>query len=95
MRTINISEFKKHLSAYLKHVRNGEEIIIRDGDRPIARIVPVPSDPLSEHEWQLVASGAITLPQEKMDWDKFFAISVGDVSHEDAVQAAIESRGKW
>jgi hypothetical protein len=45
-----------------------------------------------QHEAKLVASGAMTLPLEEMDWDAFFAEPVGNVSHDIAVQAAIEGR---
>ena len=30
MRSVNIGELKNQLSGYLQHVRNGEEIVIRD-----------------------------------------------------------------
>jgi prevent-host-death family protein len=93
MRTVNIGELKNQLSAYLQYVRNGEEIIIRDRNTPVARILPIHADSLSEHEARLVASGAMTLPLEEMDWDAFFAEDVGNVPHDIAVQAAIEGRG--
>jgi len=81
MRTVNIGELKNQLSAYLQYVRNGEEVIVRDRNTPVARILPIPADSLSEHEAKLVASGA------------FFAEDVGNVPHDIAVQAAIEGRG--
>jgi prevent-host-death family protein len=93
MRTVNIGELKNQLSAYLQFVRNGEEIIVRDRNTPVARILPIPADSLSEHEAQLVATGAMTLPLEEMDWDAFFAEPLGNVPHDLAVQAAIEGRG--
>jgi len=93
MRTVNIGELKNQLSAYLQHVRNGEEVIVRDRNTPVARILPIHADSLSEHEAKLVASGAMTLPLEEMDWDAFFAEDVGNVPHDIAVQAAIEGRG--
>jgi prevent-host-death family protein len=41
MRMVNIAELKKHLSRYLKIVRSGEEIIICNRNRPIARMVAI------------------------------------------------------
>ena len=41
MKSVNIAELKNHLSAYLNKVRGGEEIVVRDRDLPIARIVPL------------------------------------------------------
>ena len=92
MRTVNIGELKNQLSAYLQYVRNGEEVIVRDRNTPVARFLPIHTDSLSQHEAKLVASGAMTLPLEEMDWDAFFAEPVGNVPHDIAVQAAIEGR---
>jgi prevent-host-death family protein len=98
MRTVNIGELKNQLSSYLQHVRNGEEIVIRDRSTPIARILPFHLDPASEREQQLVASGAMRMPEEEMNWDAFFNETVADpdaasVSREAAIQAVIDSRG--
>lgn len=41
MRTeVKIAQFKSRLSQYLKSVRRGHEIIVKDRDTPIARVVP-------------------------------------------------------
>lgn len=49
-----------------------------------------------QHEAKLVASGAMTLPLEEMDWDAFFAEDIGeDVSPEVVAAAVEESRGQW
>lgn len=37
---VGVAELKAHLSEYLRQVRAGESIVIRDRDRPIARLVP-------------------------------------------------------
>jgi len=41
MSTVNIHEAKTHLSAILKRVESGEEILIAKSGRPIARISPL------------------------------------------------------
>jgi prevent-host-death family protein len=91
MRTVNIGTLKNQLSAYLKYVRNGEEVIVRDRNVPVARILPFSSADLSDEEAQLVASGKMTLPQDPspIDWDAFLAIPSGNVSAE-AVMEAID-----
>ena len=43
MKTVNIGTLKNKLSAYLQDVRNGEEVIVQDRKKPIARIVPIRS----------------------------------------------------
>jgi antitoxin (DNA-binding transcriptional repressor) of toxin-antitoxin stability system len=45
MSAVNISELKDNLSHYLRRVRRGETILVRDRDRVIARIEPAgPAD---------------------------------------------------
>jgi prevent-host-death family protein len=39
--TAGISEFKAHLSEYLREVQNGHEITVLDHKRPVARVVPI------------------------------------------------------
>lgn len=43
MRTVEIAELKDRLSEHLRAVEHGtvSEIIVTDGDRPVARIVPI------------------------------------------------------
>jgi len=93
MRTVNIGDLKNQLSSYLQLVRNGEEVIVRDRNLPVARILPIENAGLSDHEKRLVASGAMKLPQREMDWEAFWALPKSKVSHRAAVRAAIESRG--
>jgi antitoxin (DNA-binding transcriptional repressor) of toxin-antitoxin stability system len=93
MKTVNIGELRDQLSAYLQYVRSGEEVVIRDRGVAVARILPLRSASESEEEARLVASGAMRLPQQKMDWKLFFSLPKGNVSREVAVDAAIESRG--
>lgn len=41
MKSVNIAELKNHLSEYLNVVKAGEEILVRDRNQPVARIVPL------------------------------------------------------
>ncbi|HME56770.1 MAG TPA: hypothetical protein VKF63_00410 [Terracidiphilus sp.] len=94
MRTVNIGVLKNQLSAYLQYVRNGEEVVVRDRNVPVARILPftLPLPPEGDHEAEvayLIATGQARAPKEKMDWDAFWALPAGNVSDE-AVKEAIE-----
>ena len=40
-RTVPVSQAKARLSEYLRQVRGGEEVVITERGRPIARLVPV------------------------------------------------------
>jgi prevent-host-death family protein len=95
MRTVNIGILKNQLSAYLRYVRNGEEVIVRDRNVPVARILPfVPAaddNDYAAEEARLIAAGILTPPQDPtpMDWDAFWALPRPNVSDE-AVREAIE-----
>jgi prevent-host-death family protein len=93
MRTVNIGDLKNQLSAYLQYVRSGEEIIVRDRNTPVARILPFDLAHASKEEALLVASGAMKMPEREIDWKAFRAIKKGNVSSQSAAKAAIESRG--
>ncbi len=95
MKTVNIGELKNQLSAYLQSVKNGEEIVIRDRSVPVARILPFRHGSGWDQEAQLVASGALKMPEEEMDWNQFFLAPAGNVSPEIVVRAAVDSRGDW
>ena len=95
MRTVNVGELKNQLSSYLQYVKNGEEVVIRDRSVPVARILSFRHGSGWDQEAQLVASGALKMPEEEIDWNQFFLTPVGDVSREIAVESAIESRGDW
>ena len=41
MKSVNIAELKDRLSGYLNDVKAGEEILVRDRNQPVARIVPL------------------------------------------------------
>lgn len=56
MRTANIADLRNHLTRYLKEVRAGGEIIIRDRQLPIAKIVPLEQNRDAE-DAALVAAG--------------------------------------
>jgi len=65
-KTIGIREMKTRLSCYLKDVKRGEELLISERGKPIARIVPVgaPAEEGKLHSAlvKLALSGAIILP---------------------------------
>ena len=42
MQTTTVSRLKTSLSAYLRQVKAGEEVVITEHGRPIARLLPLP-----------------------------------------------------
>ena len=57
MRSTNIADLRNRLTQYLQEVRAGEEIVVRDRQRPIAKIVPFTVDDDDADEAALVAGG--------------------------------------
>ncbi len=64
MKTVSVSKLKASLSEYLAHVKTGEEVIVTDRGKPVARMLPVRLPPDSpDHLARLVAEGRIRLPE--------------------------------
>ncbi len=57
MRSANIADLRDHLTQYLREVRAGREIVVRDRQRPIAKIVPLSVNDDDADESALVAAG--------------------------------------
>ena len=66
MQTINVSELQHNLSVYLEKVKDGDEIIVEDGDELIARILPFDEN---GEEQTLVSQGYMTLPKKQLTED--------------------------
>jgi prevent-host-death family protein len=55
MKTIGVRELRQHASKYLEEVAAGESIEITDRGHPVARLVPITSDP-----WEgLISAGEV------------------------------------
>jgi prevent-host-death family protein len=62
---VNIHEAKTHLSAILKRVESGEEILIAKSGRPIARISPL--SPFSGNRKPGSAKGKLLISETFME----------------------------
>jgi prevent-host-death family protein len=65
MRSANIAELRDRLTQYLREVRAGAEIIVRDRQRPIAKIVPLTVDD-DPDDAALVAAGLMQKAQRSL-----------------------------
>ena len=63
MRSTNIADLRNKLTQYLQEVRAGEEIVVRDRQRPIAKIVPFGGDQAAvpAHLLEMARAGLIRL----------------------------------
>ncbi len=90
MRTVKVAQLKAKLSAHLRYVRNGEEVIVCDRDKPIARITPIREGDYSEREQRLIARGVLipALKPHPESWP----MPEGDLSEEAMLRVIREER---
>jgi prevent-host-death family protein len=92
MRSVNITDLKNNLDNYLERVRRGEELLIKDRNGPIARLVPpTMSAHLEAEEMELAAANLLRLPTKSLP-DSFWKMPAPRVSFEDAVSAVTSER---
>jgi prevent-host-death family protein len=66
MKRSSVSDLKAHLSAHLGRVKRGEEILVTERGRPIARLVPATgAEGMSDRIKRLVKAGIVRAPLEK------------------------------
>jgi len=68
MRSAAISRLKASLSEYIDVVRAGEEVLVTDRGKPVARIVPVPEErgPNAARMQEMAAAGILRLGRGKV-----------------------------
>ncbi len=92
MRTVNISDLKARLSAHIQFVRDGEEVVVCERNKPVARIVPCHLEDLSEQERRLAARGVLSPPLKKRPTAVSWPEPPGNVSDEVMEQVLREER---
>jgi prevent-host-death family protein len=54
---VGVRELRNHLSRYLARVRSGDEVVVTDRGRAIARVVPIGAERVLD---RLIAEGIVT-----------------------------------
>ena len=89
MKSVNIAELKNRLSVYLNEVKAGEEILVRDRNRPVARIIPLARSRDEDEELLSLASqGKLRLGEGRVE-ESFWEMPAPRVSAA-ALRRAIE-----
>ena len=91
MRSANIADLRNRLTQYLREVRAGEEIIVCDRRRPIAKIVPLSVDDESAEEAALVAAGLLRKAERPLP-PSFWKTRRGSVTARAAAAAVSKDR---
>lgn len=92
MRSVNVAELKNRLSKYLTFAKGGEEVVIRDRNLPVAKLVPFSAEGADDQELKLVAAGKLRLPETRLDIKQLLKIPTGSVAENKAVQALVADR---
>ena len=67
MKTATVSKLKASLSEYLRQVKAGEEVLVTERGRPIAKLTPAASsDTLPKHLVEMEKQGLIKLGARKL-----------------------------
>ncbi len=73
MRTVSVSKFKASLSEYLRYVQKGDEVLVTDHGRPVARLTAIKVDEsLPAHLREMIARGEARMGTGKLPaafWD--------------------------
>ena len=92
MLSVNVAELKNRLSKHLTFVKGGEEIVIRDRNLPVAKLVPFSAEGASDEELFLVAAGKMRLPKSSVSVVDLVKIRTGKVAGSEGIQALLDER---
>jgi prevent-host-death family protein len=74
---VGIRELRDHLSRYLGEVDAGNEVVVTERGRPVARIIKASGSSSMD---ELIAAGVVTPPEIEMDASSFGRIRArGDI----------------
>ncbi len=92
VRSVNVAELKDKLSKYIGFAKDGEEVVIRDRNLPVAKLVPFSARSADEQELILVAAGRLRLPKGRLNIKKLVKIPTGKVTANRAIEAVLADR---
>ena len=95
MKSVNVAELKNKLSAYLEEVEKGEEVVVKNRRKAVARILPVDAGKSLDDDWALAAEGKLRMPEVGMTkkfLDRFLAYRMPPVTTGTSVEAVVSDR---
>ena len=84
-----VTELKNSLSKYLTFAKAGQEMVIRERNVPVAKLVPFSSESASDDELALVAAGKLRLPTKTISLKHLLKIPTGKLRSNSAVKAVL------
>jgi prevent-host-death family protein len=92
MRSVNVAELKNRLSKYLTFAKAGEEVVIRERDLPVAKLVPFSAEDADSQDLLLAAAGKMRLPSARLNLEEFLKMPIPRVAGHKAVRALLADR---
>lgn len=98
MKAVKVSELKAGLSKYLARVKRGEQVVVTDRGRSVAKLVPLPPRPegMDEGEWErlleLERQGRIVIPDKPGLTREFWNLPRGEDPTGSVVRQLLEDR---
>ena len=92
MRSVNVAKLKNQLSKYLTFAKSGEEVVIRDRNLPVAKLIPFSAEGADDQDLLLVAAGKMRLPQLRLDIRDLLKIPTGSVKGNKVIRAVLADR---
>ena len=92
MRSVNVAALKNQLSKYLTFAKAGEEIVIRERNLPVAKLVPLSAEGADGEELKLIAAGKMRPPKSRLDVKRLSKIRAGKVAGNKAIRAILADR---
>lgn len=86
MKSINVSEFKAHLSRYLRLASQGTRILVKDRNEPIAQLGPLDEPDAQSWRDRLAREGRLRLGTQ--DWGR---LRVSELGRQVDIQASLEA----
>jgi antitoxin (DNA-binding transcriptional repressor) of toxin-antitoxin stability system len=91
-RTVNIVELKNRLSKYVTFAKAGEEVVICEGDLPVAKLVPFSAEHADPHDLLLATAGKMRLPSARLNLKAFLKMPTPRVDGHKAIRAILADR---
>jgi prevent-host-death family protein len=92
MESAAISEFKAHMSEYIGRVKAGEEIVVTERGKPVARVIPVRPYEHGENQMlQMEREGILLMGKGKLD-DTFWSLNKPEDPEGLVLKALLEER---
>jgi prevent-host-death family protein len=92
MKKASVSQLKSSLSEFLLGVKNGEEVLVTERGRPVARLIPaIGAESGDERKKRLMRAGILRAPSARLPSDLLKPSSVAD-PHGETLRGLLDER---